>query len=113
VFIERRHKGQKDYISRPAKESEKREYPREWAVFQEQQGKPPKHHISLLPGCDVLALAVFDELNISYIEDFLIFAEERPEIIDIFDELVPLLENAKRWRTFMKPRLKLVEGKAQ
>lgn len=112
-YIERRHQDQKDYMSRIATEQDRRDHPKEWAEFQEATEKPPKHAIELLPGNNVVTLAIFDELNILYIEDFLEFAERKPEILEIFSELLPLFEAAKRWRTFMKPRLKLVEGKAQ
>lgn len=113
VYIEKRFKGQIDYIAKPATDQDKRENPREWAAFDANKGKPPKHSVRLLPGNDVCTQAAFDELRIEYIEDFIAFAEAKPEILEIFSELAPLLETAKRWRTFMKPRLKLVDGKVQ
>lgn len=112
-YIEKKHKGQKDFVAKPATEKDKREFPEAWAEYQAQKDTPPKHSIQLLPGNDVCTQAVFNELNIVYIEDFLTFTEEHPEILEVFDELVPLLEAAKRWRTFMKPRLKLVNGKPE
>lgn len=113
AYIEKRHKGQIDYMSKPATEQDKRDFPQQWERFEQSKNQPPKHHISLLPGCGVCEQAIFNELNITAIEDFLEFSEKSPEILSIFDELGPLLEVAKRWRTFMKPRLKLVEGKVQ
>ena len=109
VYIQKKFKGQPDYNSKPATEQHKREFPAEWEAFKATQGQPPKHSVSQLPGADVCELAIFEELNIEYIEDFLQFSEERPEILEIFTELQPLYDNAKRWRTFMKPRIKLSE----
>jgi hypothetical protein len=110
VYIDKRHKGQKDHMSKPATQEDKRNFPNEWAAFQAAQEQPAKHAIALLPGNSVCTQAIFDHLRIEYIEDFLVFTEEHPEILDIFNELRPMLEVAKRWRTFMKPRLKLIEG---
>lgn len=111
LYIEKRHEDQKDYVAKPATDRDKREFKAAYEAFEANKDQPPKHSIQLLPGVDVCALAVFNELNLLYIEDFLTFAEQKPEILDIFDELKPLYEVAKRWRTFMKPRLKLVNGK--
>ena len=110
VYIERRFKGQIDHMARPASDQDKREYRQAWEEFKANQDKPPKHDIRLLPGNGVCTQAVFDELNIQTIEDFLYFTEKNPDILAIFGELQPLVEVAKRWRTFMKPRLKLVNG---
>lgn len=113
LYIEKRHEDQKDYITKPATERDKREFRDAFEAFEAQKDQPKKHSIQLLPGADVVAQAIFNELNLLYIEDFLEFSEAKPEILDIFDELRPLLEVAKRWRTFMKPRLKLVNGKIE
>lgn len=110
VYIQKRFRGQIDYMAKPATDKDRREHAAEWREFLANKGKPAKHSIQLLPGNDVCTQAVFDELNIRTIEDFLEFAERKPETISIFHELAPMLEVAKRWRTFMKPRLKLVNG---
>lgn len=112
-YIEKKHKGQKDFVAKPATERDKREFAEAWAEYEKQKDTPPKHSIELLPGNNVCTQAAFNELNIMYIEDFLAFCEDHPETLEIFDELVPLHEAAKRWRTFMKPRLKLVNGKPE
>lgn len=109
-YIQKRHDGQKDYMSKPATDEDRRQHPKAWADYEAQRDKPPKHSVELLPGNDVVTQAVFNELNIFFIEDFLLFAEQHPQTLEIFAELKPLLEHAKRWRTFMKPRLKLVNG---
>lgn len=109
-YIEKRFEGQKDFISKPATEQDKREHRQAWEEYQKIAGRPPRHAIQLLPGNDVVTLAIFNELNILHIEDFLEFSEQHPDTLDIFEELKPLLDAAKRWRTFMKPRLKLVNG---
>lgn len=113
IYIQKRFKGQIDHIAKPASDADKREYRREWEEFQSRKGIPDKHSIQLLPGNDVCTQAVFDELNVQTIEDFLDFADQKPEIMDIFSELKPLHEVAKRWRTFMKPKLRLVNGEPQ
>ena len=113
VYIETKARGQTDFAARPATDEDKRQYPREWAIFEQNRDKPPKHSIQLLPGNTVVTQALFNELRVETIEDFLEFVERQPKIMEIFSELVPLLEAAKRWRTFMKPRLKLIDGKIQ
>lgn len=110
VYIQKRHQGQVDFMSKPANDQDKRDFPDEWQAFEEQRKKPEKHGIQLLPKNTACIQAVFNHLNIYFIEDFLDFVEQQPNILDVFDELVPLHEAAKRWRTFMKPRLKLVNG---
>lgn len=113
VYIETKAKGQIDFAARPATDQDQRDYPREWAAFQATKNTPPKHSINLLPGNTVVTQAIFDELRLQTIEDFIEFTEKQPKIMEIFTELAPLLEAAKRWRTFMKPRLRLVNGEVQ
>jgi len=107
LYISKKYRGQIDHISKPASEQDKRDYPAEFAVFEASKDLPTKVSIVLLPGNGVCEQAVFDHLGINTIEDFMLHMEQHPDILDVFSELSPLLEAAKRWRTFMKPRIKL------
>ena len=112
-YIQKHYRGQTDSIARAATDEDRRQFASEWQAYVDNQNGTKKHSIKLLPGNNVCVQAVFDELGLTTIEDFISHMETHPNLLDIFSELQPLHETAKRWRTFMKPRLKLVDGALQ
>jgi len=112
-YIRKHYKGQADSIARAATDEDRREFAQEWADYQAKRELPSKHSIKLLPGNNVCTQAAFDELGLTTIEDFMDHVAKHPNILEVFDELIPLHEAAKRWQTFMKPRLKLINGEVR
>lgn len=110
-YVEIRFPDVKDYISRPVKDEDRRTYPQQWAAYQARKERGgSRTELAVLPEMGAVEQAICDHLRLTYIEDLIEYVEQQPQILDIFGELHTILDSAKRWRSFRKPRMKLVNG---
>lgn len=97
--------GEKDFVSRPATDEHRAEFPQAWAHF-ERVRSWEQHSLDLLPKMPPSVMASLKGLKVHTIEQL----AERTDLPDVFQ---PWHAMAVRWKRFWsgdKPRLRLVNG---
>lgn len=106
VYVAVKVPDEKDYVSRPASDEDKRKWPEAWAQFQATQGKAGTH-LRALPGITPARFREFVEMGIRTVEEL---AKFEGELTEAQGELRGI---AKRILTAIKPRYSVVEGKLE
>lgn len=102
-YVAIRPKGERDFVSRPATDEDRRRFPRAWAAWEAAKANPPKPSVALLPGIRPAALRELEDVGITNIEQLAAYEGELGEL----DEYRVM---ARRFMTLSKPRMRLVNG---
>lgn len=102
-YVAIRPKGERDYVSRPVSEEDKRRFPRAWASWTARQAAQVKPSVALLPGIRPAALRELEALGLRDVEQ--LAAYEGP-----LGDLEEFRTLAKRLASLSKPRMRLVNG---
>jgi len=86
--------GSIDAASHIANPQDRKDYPQEWAAF-EQQRASPQHSVTHLPG--------FSAMYFRYCEDAELYTIEALVAADVHPELKTLQEMGRRWLSLLKP----------